>query len=51
MGSDIARQLGIDDILQKLSKYFRWKTSECYNLESPVEIKGKGIRIKGKCGG
>lgn len=53
--SDIARQLGIDDTLQKLSKLSKMSDGRPVNtmiFESPAEIKakGKGIRIPGKCG-
>ncbi|VWB48647.1 RHS repeat-associated core domain-containing protein [Burkholderia lata] len=54
MGSDLARQLGIDDTLQKLSKMSGGREVNAMIFSSTDEIKAKsagGIRIPGKCWG
>lgn len=53
MGSDIAKSLGIDDTLQKLSRMSGGRPVNAMIFASPAEIKakGKGIRIPGKRGG
>jgi hypothetical protein len=53
MGSEMAKKLGIDDTLQKLSKMSGGRPVNAMVFESAAEAKakGKGTRIPGKCGG
>ncbi|AIA48815.1 RHS family protein [Serratia sp. FS14] len=53
MGSEMAKKLGIDDTLQKLSKMSGGRPVNAMVFESAAEVKakGKGTRIPGKCGG
>ncbi|WP_223881728.1 hypothetical protein [Affinibrenneria salicis] len=52
MGSKAARQLGIDDTLQKLSRMSgRPVNAMIFESTDAVKAKSKGIRIPGKCGG
>ncbi|PIT13864.1 RHS repeat domain-containing protein [Snodgrassella alvi] len=53
MGSDTAKKLGIDNILQRLSRISGDRPVNAMIFKSSVEVKakGKGIRIPGKCGG
>ncbi|WP_238393741.1 hypothetical protein [Serratia sp. 3ACOL1] len=53
MGSDMAKELGIDDTLQKLSRMSGNRPVNVMIFSSPenIKLKGKGIRIPGKHGG
>ncbi|HGE6713905.1 TPA: RHS repeat-associated core domain-containing protein, partial [Serratia marcescens] len=53
MGSEMAKKLGIDDTLQKLSKMSGGRPVNAMVFESAAEVKakGKGTRIPGKYGG
>ncbi|WP_321788560.1 RHS repeat-associated core domain-containing protein [Paraburkholderia sp. J94] len=53
MGSDLAKQLGIDDTLQKMSKMSGGRDVNAMIFASPDDVKAKnsnGIRIPGRCG-
>ncbi|WP_250325942.1 hypothetical protein [Morganella morganii] len=49
----MAKKLGINDTLEKLSRMSGGRPVNAMVFESPVEVKAKGIgtRIPGKCGG